>query len=64
MYRQWGCTSIYRPMSYPFRSLSRNVEFYQKLGLPNKNNYKVISLLTLDIQKYQQVNHTNLSEIA
>ena len=24
MYHHWGCTSIYRPLSYPFRSLNFN----------------------------------------
>ena len=26
MYQHWGCTSIYRPLSYPFRSLLQNAQ--------------------------------------
>ena len=32
VYHHWGCTSIYRPFSYPFRSLRNTIYFINRLA--------------------------------
>ena len=50
MYNLWGCTSIYRPLSYPFISLEKNTlqiktELQRKLRCAMANGYPSWRLL-------------------
>ena len=46
VYHYWWCTSIYRPLSYPFRSLHKSENRNEKKIMDRSNNFQKIYSLT------------------
>ncbi len=51
MYSQWGCTSIYRPMSYPFRYLVKRTTIWLTHKFIPTNNGFIITWILHKIYK-------------